>query len=100
MMDYQDTPCKYCHELTLIYHQYIGDARCESCGEWQQEEETMRYYVTWDIDVDTDVATTPRKAAEEAQKIQRDPHSTATIFNVVDNYTGERTIVDLENDNE
>jgi hypothetical protein len=56
----------------------------------------MRYYITWDIDIDTDVATTPQEAAEEAQDIQRDPHSHATVFCVVDNYTGERTIVDLE----
>mgnify|MGYP000096471508 FL=1 len=37
-MDYIDEPCVHCEEHTVIYHQYIGDACCESCGEWQTEE--------------------------------------------------------------
>lgn len=36
MLDYQDDPCVSCGEITVIYHQYIGDACCESCGEWQE----------------------------------------------------------------
>ena len=39
MMDYENTRCRHCEEQTLIYHQYIGDARCETCGEWQEDEE-------------------------------------------------------------
>ena len=37
------------------------------------------YRVVWEIDV---WASTPRKAAEEALKMQRDPKGTATVFDV------------------
>jgi len=37
MMDYSEYPCTNCGEVTVIYHQHIGDACCESCGEWQEE---------------------------------------------------------------
>ena len=37
------------------------------------------YRVTWEIDVD---ASSAKKAAEDALKIQRDPESTATVFMV------------------
>lgn len=38
MMDYIEHPCPNCGAHLLIYHQYIGDARCEGCGEWEQDE--------------------------------------------------------------
>ena len=38
-----------------------------------------RYRVVWEIDI---WATTPRRAAEEALLIQRDPASSATVFDV------------------
>jgi len=41
MMDYQEQPCVHCDEHTVIYHQYVADARCESCGDWQEEEEEL-----------------------------------------------------------
>ena len=41
MMEYQAEPCRHCGAHTAIYHQYIADARCESCGEWQEGEETV-----------------------------------------------------------
>jgi hypothetical protein len=37
------------------------------------------YRVRWEIDI---LATSPREAAIEAQKIQRDPKSIATVFDV------------------
>jgi len=37
------------------------------------------YKVTWEIDVD---AKTPRAAAKEALRVQRDPGSIATVFDV------------------
>ena len=37
------------------------------------------YRVTWEIDLD---ATSPRAAAREALRIQRDPESIATVFSV------------------
>jgi len=37
------------------------------------------YKVTWEIEID---ARTPRAAAKEALRIQRDPGSIATVFNV------------------
>ena len=39
MMEYENTRCRHCEEQTLIYHQYIGDSHCETCGEWQEHEE-------------------------------------------------------------
>ena len=45
MMDYEQEPCKSCGEHTVIYHQYVADERCESCGDWQSEV---------DSEVDTD----------------------------------------------
>ena len=39
MMDYQGEPCPHCGEKTAIYHQYIGDAHCETCGNWRDDED-------------------------------------------------------------
>lgn len=41
----------------------------------------MHYRVEWRIDIE---ANSPREAAERALEIQRDPESTATIFDVAD----------------
>ncbi len=38
MLDYSEYSCDYCGEFTVIYHQYICDARCESCGKWEIED--------------------------------------------------------------
>ena len=34
--------CKHCQSLEVTYHQYIGDASCQECGEWQSIE-----YIVW-----------------------------------------------------
>ena len=39
MLDYEEAECVYCDEHAVIRHQYVGDARCESCGEWQEEDQ-------------------------------------------------------------
>ena len=31
--------CKFCDSNEVVYHQYIGDASCQNCGEWQDEAE-------------------------------------------------------------
>lgn len=49
------------------------------------------YIVCWAINLD---AETPRKAAEKALQIQRDPASIATVF-VVYGEEGDEIIVDL-----
>ncbi len=56
----------------------------------------MEYHVIWEIDLD---ATTPKEAAERALEIHRDPDSTATVFNVCDEY-GNLTEVDLLDEEE
>lgn len=48
--------------------------------------------VTWEIDIEAD---TPREAAEQAQAIQRDVMSIATVFRVVPGDDVE-TVVDLD----
>lgn len=40
----------------------------------------MRYRVKWEIDIE---AGTPEQAAQQALAIQRDPESTATVFEVL-----------------
>lgn len=52
----------------------------------------MEFTVTWTIQIN---ALTPRKAAEEALKIQRDAFSTSTLFEVFDE-EGDKTTIDLE----
>ncbi len=50
------------------------------------------YHITWEIDIDAD---SPREAAEEAQRIQRDPTSLATVFTVQEHDTTKAVQVDL-----
>ena len=51
------------------------------------------YNVTWEIEI---IATSPEEAAKEALKIQRDPTSIATVFEVWGE-NGENHKIDLEN---
>lgn len=30
-----ENKCKFCGSGELVYHQYIGDSKCQSCGSWQ-----------------------------------------------------------------
>lgn len=54
------------------------------------------YRVTWTIDVDGE---TPEDAAREARKIQLDPQSTATVYQVTPHQLGARTeVIDLIDD--
>lgn len=55
----------------------------------------MNYRVTWTIDID--YVDTPREAAEEALRIQRDPESIATVFEVTAP-DGRRSTIDLAAD--
>ena len=55
--------------------------------------ELMEYAVIWKIDID---AESPREAAEIALKIQRDPFSTATVFEVSERDSDESCLIDLE----
>jgi len=54
----------------------------------------MKYLVTWEIDSD---ASTPKKAALEAFKVQKNPNSIATVFSVLNKETKKKTTIDLEN---
>jgi hypothetical protein len=51
------------------------------------------YRVLWEIDIS---AETPEAAARKALRIQRDPHSIATVFDVVSDLDGETTRVDID----
>lgn len=54
------------------------------------------YLVTWEIEIEAD---TPRKAAEEALRIQRDSESMAKVFKVYaddEKFGPEMVTVDLE----
>lgn len=51
------------------------------------------YFVTWEIEIDAD---SPREAAEQALKIQRDQDSTAVVFGVIGFDTEEdKQMIDL-----
>ena len=39
MLEYSEEQCIYCYETTLLYHQYVADSCCESCGKWQAEDD-------------------------------------------------------------
>lgn len=52
----------------------------------------MEYQVNWYINLDAD---DPRKAAILARETIRDPKSIATLYQVTNEETGERTVVDL-----
>jgi len=51
-----------------------------------------KYFVTWEIDID---AVSPRAAAKEAMDCMQDPDTTALVFKVFDQETGEVAVVDL-----
>jgi hypothetical protein len=53
------------------------------------------YHVVWEIDI---YAQSPREAAKEAQAIQQDTDSTATVFDVTEE-DGHKTVrIDLGED--
>lgn len=54
----------------------------------------MNYLVTWEIEIE---ASSPKEAAKEALRIQRNPESIATVFDTFDE-DGEKVSVDLLND--
>lgn len=58
---------------------------------------TKSYRVYWEIDID---ATSPEAAAREALAIQRDPASTATVFDVYTEARGDHYHIDLEDEKE
>jgi len=31
--------CRHCGSDEVTFHQYIGDASCAACGEWQLDDE-------------------------------------------------------------
>jgi hypothetical protein len=52
-----------------------------------------KYLVTWSIDIEAESAA---KAAAEAQKIQKDPESIATVFLVTNQHNGKIYKVDVK----
>lgn len=50
------------------------------------------YHVVWEIDIN---ARSPREAAKEAQAIQQDRDSTATLFDVTEEDSDKTVRIDL-----
>ena len=50
------------------------------------------YRVTWEIDVEAD---SPQEAAAEAHRLVRKPDTTATVYSVLNQKTGEGATIDL-----
>jgi len=82
-------------EIELSFNALYETARMHFEEEVIEEdtEEPKSYLVNWEIEI---MARTHQEAAEEAQKIQRDLDSMATVFCVVSSQTGERREIDLE----
>jgi hypothetical protein len=57
-------------------------------------EKYKSYVVTWEIELD---AESPLEAAREAQRIQRDPKSIASVFDVSDG-SGDIERIDLDDE--
>jgi hypothetical protein len=53
------------------------------------------YHVVWEIDI---YAQSPREAAKEAQAIQQDTDSTATVFDVTEEDRHKTVRIDLGED--
>ncbi len=59
-----------------------GSIPFSMAGAGDEQSETVKpFFVTWEIDID---ASSPEEAARKALKIQRDPESVATVFDVFD----------------
>jgi len=79
-----------------------GTPVCEKCDQDMKYMHTevepempaapFRYLVAWKIELS---GRGPRRAAMEALRVQRDPGSIATVFEVTDR-TGKSVMVDLE----
>jgi hypothetical protein len=50
------------------------------------------YHVVWEIDI---YAQSPREAAKEAQAIQQDKDTMATVFDVTEEDSGKAVRIDL-----
>lgn len=68
-----------------------GFREIRACAAHAHEGDSQEYRVVWEIEL---VAGSPREAAQRSLEIQRDPSSTATVFEVYDEF-GKRHRVDL-----
>lgn len=57
-----------------------------------EKQMTKLYHVIWEIDI---YAQSPREAAKEAQGIQQDKDSTATVFDVTGEDSDKAVRIDL-----
>jgi hypothetical protein len=53
----------------------------------------VSYFVTWTIDIED--AQTPEEAAQRCRDIMLDPESEAVVYEVLDNSTGVKHVIDL-----
>ena len=81
--DENDDAAKQLHDMALFF---LGVTSTKTI-----EAVPKDFHVTWEVDL---TANSPRAAAEKALAMQRDPFSTATVFDVVDP-DGEIHRVDL-----
>ena len=73
----------------------VPDVRYIGANQFTQDIETSKadtYRVTWVIDIP---AESPRAAAETARRIQLDPESSATIFDVSKHPDGNMVEIDV-----
>lgn len=91
-----DDECKHCGtELTCMggASAHPSDWYCPN-GECPGKVPAQRTYaVSWFIDID---AESPLEAAKQALKYQRDPASTATVFNVAYTFEGKKLEVEID----
>ena len=71
----------------------VPHGECPNCGCLVYEEPDCEYVVKWSVNVG---AGSFRQAAALALEMQRDPDSTAVVFDVVHTASGARLTVDLQ----
>jgi hypothetical protein len=75
-------------------HRLILSSRRNPISQKKEEKQMAKlYHVVWEIDIN---ARSPREAAKEAQTIQQDKDSTATIFDVTEENSDKTVRIDLE----
>jgi hypothetical protein len=73
----------------------VPHGECPECGGLVYAEADTGYLVCWSVNLWADSF---REAAEQALRMQRDPGSTAVVFDIIDSATGDRETVDLLED--
>ena len=82
-----DVPGRKSYDTAMLFGHALADKHKVEIETqpWIDPPEERPYLVKWEINVD---AASPREAAQKAREIQREPDSTATVFEVAQDNVG------------